>query len=138
MGMFDRITNTYYKLGPQFYKTRLQTKDLDCLMNHYWISPAGELYYIDDSKTVDLVDNPAYKEDDINVLRKGWVSPYIYVPNGNHGKVSPCYITKTVRVYPEQWDGEYDDWPDRILIFRFGVIEYVVNPKLENKRGCVC
>lgn len=130
MGLFDYVRNTDHRLGPQFYFTTLHTKDLDCLMHQYWISPIGQLFEIDTKMTVDLVDNPSFNEE-LQIAHKEWIPPYIYVPNGNHGKVRPCYITKTVEVYPEIWNGEHKDWPTRILVFRFGKIEYIVNPQLE-------
>ena len=56
MGMYDTIRSSY-DLGPGFQK-ELQTKDLECLMVDYWISPSGRLYEIDYSGTSDFVDVP--------------------------------------------------------------------------------
>jgi hypothetical protein len=43
-----------------------------------------------------------------------------WIPNGTHGKVRPWYITKYIEVYPEQWEGEWEEWPTLKLHFRYG------------------
>jgi len=54
MGMFDTVRSSY-DLGPGFQKD-LQTKDLDCCMNEYWIDPSGRLFEIDFSGTHDFLE----------------------------------------------------------------------------------
>ena len=77
MGMFDQIRNDYKPLGPEFQGV-LQTKDLDNLMDWYYIDPSGKLSLVEYSGTQDFV--PRECNDRVFPL-VGWK------PNGNHGRV---------------------------------------------------
>ena len=44
MGMFDTI-RCGYDLGAGFYNRDLQTKDLECFMGEYWLTPSGQLFF---------------------------------------------------------------------------------------------
>jgi len=120
MGMMDFVRSSY-DLGEQFTNTRLQTKDIEDgiggTMSQYWISPDGVLYYIDYSHTADFVE---LKEGDEGYNEERKFFNFQWVPNGNHGKISPCMLTKYVEVYPEQWGGAWEDWPRLKLHFRYG------------------
>ena len=87
--MYDTVRSSY-NLGPELTECELQTKDLDLLMEDYWISPAGELFTINYARTADLVPDPECK-------RQFW--PYKWEPNGNHGRVTPSLHTGDVRLY---------------------------------------
>jgi len=108
MGMFDTIRSSY-DLGPGFNK-ELQTKDLDCLCEEYWIDPAGRLYKVDYSGTQDWEKTP-------DEQRKGPFDVYRAVSNGRKGKVTPCIITETIEVYPSKWNAHYAPYPRKNLIF---------------------
>lgn len=114
MGMYDTIMSSY-DLGPSFYNKPLQTKDLDCLCDCYWIDPNGRLFKIDYDGTQDWVQIP--KED-----RKHAFDTFKIVPNGNKGKVTPCDITQTIEVYPEKWDCHYAAYPRKKITFINGVL----------------
>ena len=43
MGLFSTVYNSCEAFGPDFLG-ELQTKDLECLMDYYWISPRGDGY----------------------------------------------------------------------------------------------
>jgi hypothetical protein len=120
MGMMDYVRSSY-DLGEQFTNTRLQTKDIEDgiggTMSQYWISPDGVLYYIDYSHTADFV---IIEEGDEDYQETHKWRNFKWVPNGNHGKISPCMITKYVEVYPEDWKGKWEDWPRLKLHFRYG------------------
>lgn len=122
MGMFDTIKSSY-DLGPGYQK-ELQTKDLDCLMSHYWIDPLGRLFLIDEGNTADFVE---LTEDDPRYDPKRSFLNFIWVPNGNHGKVRPVYHYGVVEVYPSKWDCKYSPYPSCKIFFRYGVIEEVVH-----------
>ena len=102
MGMFDTIRSSY-DLGPGFYNRQLQTKDLDCCMCNFWLDPAGRLFEIDYSGTVDYT---MHHDDAFGVE---------LTPNGNHGRVSPAWITKYIEVYPAKWDCKYAPFPRQKL-----------------------
>ena len=120
MGMFDYFRSSY-DLGEEFTEVELQTKDIEDgiggTMSYYWLDPHGYLYHIDYSHTADLKiyepGDPEYN-DDLKWLNFEWV------PNGNHGKVSPWLITKYVEVYPSTWEGQWEDWPRCRIHFKYG------------------
>ena len=123
MGMFDYVRSSY-DLGEQFTNTRLQTKDIEDgiggTMSQYWISPDGVLYYINYSHTADFV---IIEEGDEDYQETHKWRNFKWVPNGNHGKISPYMITKYVEVYPEDWKGKWEDWPRLKLHFRYGKLQ---------------
>lgn len=99
-----------------------QTKDLDCCMDTYWVDPHGHLWRIDESGTYDIVEESA---EDILRARENqeWLPPFRPVPNGNHGKVTPHLLTRTVRIYAAEWlhpKPDHSDWPEYELVFRDG------------------
>jgi len=108
-------------LGEKFTNTSLQTKDIEDgiggTMYQYWISPDGVLYYIDYTHTADFV---IIEEGDEDYEETHKWRNFKWVPNGNHGKISPHMITKYVEVYPEDWKGKWEDWPRLKLHFRYG------------------
>ena len=120
MGMMDYVRSSY-DLGEQFTNTRLQTKDIEDgiggTLSQYWISPDGILYYIDYSHTADFVQIQEGDEDYEETHK--WRN-FKWVPNGNHGKISPWMITKYIEVYPSRWEGKWEDWPRLKLHFRYG------------------
>jgi hypothetical protein len=125
MGMFDYLRSSY-NLGEQFTDIELHTKDIEDgiggTMSHYWLSPDGHLYYIDYSGTADFVE---LKEGDEDYDEKRKFLNFKWVSNGNRGKISPWLLTKYIRIYPPQWDGEWTDWPTLRLRFHYGkLMEY--------------
>lgn len=120
MGMFDTIINSYKPVGKEFHHVPLQTKSLDSCMDTYWINPNGELYKIDLSGCVEFEENPAYNAD-VDYVRAGmWISPIISVSTGQHGKVSPYYMTKKIHAYTTT-DDEY--WIDVWFYFKLGQLQ---------------
>jgi hypothetical protein len=116
MGMFDYVRSSY-NLGEHFTNTRCQTKDIDNTMSDYWLSPSGQLYLIDYSHTADFVE---LKEGDEGYNAEMSLFNFQWIPNGNHGKVSPLYLTRYVSIYPEGWEGEWKEWPTLKLHFKYG------------------
>ena len=112
MGMFDQIRNDYKPLGPEFQGV-LQTKDLDNLMDWYYIDPSGKLSLVEYSGTQDFV--PRECNDRMFPLMN-------WKPNGNHGRVMACTLTDTVVVYPEKWDGDWNQQPECCIHFVNGQI----------------
>jgi len=123
MGMMDFVRSSY-DLGEQFTDTRLQTKDIEegygGTMTDYWLDPAGYLYVIDYSHTADLKmyepGDPEYNEE------HAWLN-FEWVPNGKRGKIRLHPITKYIEVYPERWEGKWEDWPRLKLHFKYGKLQ---------------
>lgn len=91
-------------------------------MSHFWLSPAGHLYVMTyrDTHTFEIIEenDPEYKES-MEFLNYRWV------PTGDHGRVEPYRITGYVEVYPEIWDGAWEDWPRLKIHFKNGkLIEF--------------
>ena len=115
-----------YNLGEQFTDIELHTKDIEDgiggTMSHYWLSPGGQLYYIDYWHTADFVE---LKEGDDGYNEEQKLFNFQWIPNGNHGKVSPWLITKYVEVYPSTWEGRWEDWPRCRIHFKYGrLVDY--------------
>lgn len=119
MGMFDTVYSSY-DLGPEFTNTECQTKDLDCLMQHYWIDPAGQLWEIDYAGTADMQEDPNWVDDG---SLKSALFKYQVVPNGKHGKVRPVSITDYVSLTGHNYGGSWDTWPICRLHFVKGRIQ---------------
>ena len=123
MGMFDYVRSSYY-LGEDF-KGQCQTKNIEEYgiggsMSQYWISPDGQLYLIDYSRTTDLV---LLKEGDDGYDYETELFNLRWTPNGTHGRVRPWNINKYVTIYPERWEGKWEDWPDCLIHFKDGVVQ---------------
>lgn len=122
MGMFDWVRSSY-PLGEHF-SGQCQTKDIEYdiggTMAQYWINPDGQLCLIDYSHTADFVE---LKEGDEGYDEKrGWLN-FQWIPNGTHGKVRALSITKYVTIYPENWKGDWEDWPECRIHFLDGKIQ---------------
>ena len=122
MGMFDHLRSSYY--FDEDFKGQCQTKDIedgyDGTMSQFWISPDGQLYLIDYSHTADFVE--LQEGDDGYEPEKKFLN-FVWIPNGSHGRVRPWNITKYITIYPERWEGEYEDWPDCRIHFRDGKLQ---------------
>jgi len=122
MGMFDYLRSSY-PLGENF-SGNCQTKDIEegigGTMSQYWISPEGQLYLIDYSHTADFVE---LKEGDDGYNEKRLWTNFKWIPNGNHGRVRPCSITKYITIYPEKWEGKWEYTPSCRLHFRDGKLQ---------------
>jgi len=123
LGMFDFIRSSY-PLGEHF-SDNCQTKDIEeygigGTMSQYWISPDGQLYLIDYSHTADFVE---LKEGDDGYNDKLALLNFRWIPNGTHGKVRPWNITKYVTIYPQNWQGDWEDWPDCRIHFKNGIVQ---------------
>ena len=134
MGMFDYLRSSY-DLGPQFTNVQCQTKDIEDdiggTMTQYWLSPDGQLYWIDYSHTADFVE---LKESDEGYHEVALFN-FRWIPNGIHGRVRPMYgLTKYITVYPKNWDGEWEHWPECCIHFKDGKLQdYEHLPKKEWK-----
>jgi len=121
--MFDYVRSSY-PLGKDF-EGELQTKTIDDFysgtMSHYWLSPDGQLFRIDNSGTADLVETDG----------ESFWDKFHWEPNGNHGKVTPERITKSVVVYPSKWDGDYKTWPEITIFFVNGVLQSTYSRTLD-------
>ena len=122
--MFDYFHSSY-ELGEHFTNTRLHTKDIEeygigGTMSQYHLNKSGQLYLIDYSHTADFIE---LKEGDEGYNDERSLLNFRWIPNGTHGKVTPYLLTKYIEIYPEKWDGDWEDWPRCKLHFRYGVLQ---------------
>ena len=117
MGMYDTIYCSK-DLGAGFWNRELQTKDLDCTMSEYWMSPSGQLFEIDYSGTQDFVE---LTEETVPWRAAQWK------PNGNHGHIRATKLTKVIEVYPTQFDCKYSPYPRLHLYIKDGILREVIN-----------
>ena len=121
--MYDNVRSSYKPFGEDFYGQN-QTKEIENgiggTLSQYWISPEGQLYLIDYSHTADFVE---LQEGDEGYDPEKKFFNFSWIPNGTHGKVRPWNITKYITIYPERWEGEYEDWPDCRIHFRDGKVQ---------------
>jgi hypothetical protein len=123
MGMFDYFRSSY-DLGKEFTNVVCQTKDIEDgyggTMTDYWLDPSGKLWYPSYSGcyTMEIFEEDHPKYDP----KRKWMN-FEWVRTGSRGKVILCYITKYIEVYPENWKGEWEDWPRMRLHFKYGIIQ---------------
>ena len=120
--MFDNLRSSYY--FDEDFRGQCQTKDIEDgiggTMSQYWISPDGQLYWIDYSHTADFVE---LQEGDEGYDPEKKLFNFRWIPNGTHGRVRPWDITKYVVIYPENWKGNWEDWPDCRIHFVDGIVQ---------------
>jgi len=123
MGMFDYFRSSY-NLGEQFTNVELHTKNIEDgyggTMSQYYLNKSGELYVVNYAHTADFVE---LKEGDEGYDDKRLFFNFQWVPNGNHGKVTPFRLTKYIEICPAEWDGKWEDWPRCLLHFRDGILQ---------------
>ena len=119
--MFDYVRNSFKPLGEQF-NSLCHTKGLINCMETYWISPAGELFRIDERPAFRPVEISEEELDAIEDPIERLSALSAHEPTGLPGKVRPVYHLGGVTIYPAKWDGDWEDWPEAKLFFRYGVI----------------
>lgn len=123
MGMFDYVRSSY-PLGEAFTNTECQSKDMERgiggTMSQYWIDPAGRLWRVDYRDAFEFGEDPDWVDDGSKL---GALFKYKFLPNGEHGKLVPQYLTDYVCIYPSQWEGEWKDWPTCRIHFSNGILQ---------------
>lgn len=123
MGLFDYFRSSY-DLGEQFTNVVCQTKDIEegysGTMTDYWLDPKGYLWCPNYTGTSTFEE---ISKDDERYDAERLFFNFEWVPTGKHGKYRVHPITKYVEVYPENWNGEWKDWPRIRLHFREGLLQ---------------
>lgn len=122
--MFDWFRSSY-NLGEQFTNVPCQTKDIEeyglsGTMTTYWLDPNGVLWFPDytGTNTFEVIDeNDPRHDPKLRFLNYEWV------PTGKRGKCSQHLITKYIEVYPDRWEGKWEDWPRLRLHFKKGILQ---------------
>ena len=122
--MFDYVRSSYYFDDRFNDKTVFQTKDIEDgiggTLTDYWIDPSGQLWYSNyrDTHTFEVIneDDPRY-DPNKKFLNFEWV------PTGARGKYQVHPITKYIEIYPENWKGKWEQWPQLRLHFKYGKLQ---------------
>lgn len=121
--MFDYVRSSY-DLGPQFTDVTCQTKDMEDYgiggtMSNYWIDPSGQLWYSDyrDTHTFEIIEMDDIRYDS----NRKWKN-FDWVSTGKRGCLRAHRITKYVEIYPERWNGKWEDWPTCRIHFKDGIL----------------
>jgi hypothetical protein len=111
MGLYDEITIQFNVshwipalpvLDNEFKAVTYQTKDLECLLNHYKITPSG--LFIDIGSAFDEVESNAVELSKVNYT--------LY-----DGTAINLYYTGTIRFYSHLENSEYS-WAEFIAVFQ--------------------
>ena len=122
MGMFDYVRSSYPL--PEPFMGINQTKDIEFgysgSLTEFWIDPEGYLWcgdYKGTSTFEEISEGDPRYNDKVTLFNFEWV------PTGEHGKFHVHPITKYVEIYPEQFDGAWEDWPRLRLHFKSGRLQ---------------
>ena len=91
-------------------------------MNTYWISPSGSLHFIDYTDTASFVE---LKPGDVHYNHYKKHLNFHWVPNGNHGKITPVFSTRTIHIQPVKWCGNPIQIPRASIHFHNGLVDEI-------------
>jgi len=117
MGLYSTVFNTCPLLGEEFLG-ELQTKELESLMDTYWLTTDGCLYLIDDSGTYTLERSGyvAIGADNISL------PSFDAKPTGRNGRLKPYRRTGVVR-FTASYKGEV---LETVTFFRDGRLDSIL------------
>lgn len=122
MGMFDWVKSSYPL--PEPFMTLNQCKDIEDgyggTMSHFWIDPAGYLWVGDYKGTHEF---HAIPEHDLLYNSDHPWRNFEWLPTGKHGKWQVHPLTKYIEIYPQSWEGEWENWPRLRLHFKSGKLQ---------------
>lgn len=113
MGLFSTVYNQCPLIGEEFLG-ELQTKDLENVLDHYWLSPAGHLYLIDWSKSFEMVENEE---------SAAWYDRFKWELTGKRGRLRPYRRSVIVRLYPAT---NRNEWKEVYVFFKMGEFNAVL------------
>jgi len=124
VGMFDYVRSSYFFDECFDDKTVFQTKDIEDgiggTMTDFWIDPEGKLWCPQYHGTHTFEE---ISEDDERYNDKARFLNFEWIPTGKHGRFVPYEITKYIEIYPEGWNGAWEDWPRLRLHFKRGILQ---------------
>lgn len=113
VGLFSTVINHCPALGDEFIG-ELQTKDFECVMDTYWISPNGCLYLLDWKGAFKFEEN---KES------SHWYDKFQWKKTGKHGRIRPYRRSVVARLYPARNTGK---WVEVHAFFKKGVLNAIL------------
>jgi len=116
MGLYSTIYSSYEKLGPDFIG-EFQTKNLESLMDEYWLSPKGELFFID-YKDCFTVSQNKFPKNFLDTIERR--------PTGTNAKMTPVNYTGELTMY-KSYRGE---WIETELMFEDGKVSLILEQEI--------
>ena len=121
--MFDYFRSSY-DLTSQFTNVPCHTKDIEeygigGTMTYFYLDPAGYLWCPDYTGTSTFKE---LKEGDEGYHEVALFN-FRWIPTGKRGKYRVHPITKYITIYPEQWEGSWETWPDCRIHFKDGKLQ---------------
>jgi hypothetical protein len=99
MGLFSEVFNSCPLLGEEFLGS-LQTKDFDCILDRYWISPNGEVFKIDGSFDF---ESKLWYDLVVRPYLKTVVARLYTIRNDNFFEISALFrLGKLIEVVPQK------------------------------------
>jgi hypothetical protein len=115
MGLYSTIYSSFDRLGHDSIG-EFQTKDLESLMEEYWLSPMGELFFLNYSGCFEAF---------VNDYPKNFLDHIRYEATGNHAKMEPCSYNGVLTMYT----GRNGDWVEFDLYFQNGIVSLVLDER---------
>lgn len=116
MGLYSIIYSSYEALGPDFLGD-FQTKDLESLLDEYWLSPAGELFFID-YKDCFTASPQRFPKNFLDVV--DWQS------TGVNARMKPVSYTGALTMYKTS----NQEWIETELAFENGKVSLVLDQQI--------
>lgn len=116
MGLYSIIYSSYEALGLDFLGD-FQTKDLESLLDEYWLSPAGELFLIDYDNCF-TASPQRFPKNFLDVI--DWQS------TGTHAKMKPISYTGSLTMYRTACE----KWIEAELEFENGKVSLVLDQQI--------
>lgn len=92
----------------------LQTKDFECVMDTYWLSPDGCLFLFDWKGALELEENKDSKY---------WYDMFRWRKTGQNARMRPYRKSVVARLYPARNMGE---WKEVHAFFKMGELNTVL------------
>lgn len=115
MGLYSTVYSSFDKLGVNGIG-EFQTKDLESLMEEYWLSPKGELFFLNYSECFQAF---------VNDFPKNFLDHIRYEPTGSHAKMEPCTYNGQLTMYT----GRNNEWFEADLYFQNGIVSLILDKR---------
>ena len=128
MGMFDKVRCDYPIDGDTFRDCQTKTIDPEFggTMDLYYIDPVGTVWQVDYSGTAE------YRRGRIRPDENRVLPFFRRIATGKHGRVRLADLTGYVVIYPSDYEGPWEEWPEvRLHIVKGKVQSYALKQKGE-------
>lgn len=115
MGLYSTIYSSFDRLGPNSIG-EFQTKNLESLMDEYWLSPKGELFFLNYADCYQIT---------INDYPKNFLDHIRYESTGSHARMEPYNYNGMLTMYRSC----NNQWIEADLYFQNGIVSLVLEQR---------